>query len=779
MYGLEENADLGVSQPSARSSIARARIVSYREMRLEGGREVEEVSYDLSQLGWKAFQDVAAAIASEVLKRPLQTFLGSNDGGRDAAFIGRWDNPGDTFQKSTIQCKFMGKPGANLTLSTLKAELPKAKKLASDGLADDYVILTNAGVSGEADAEICAAFEAVGVKTCRVFGETWIVQQLKENPKLRMLVPRVYGIGDLSHIITGHGYKQAKAILDSMGSDLSCFVPTDAYRSAVQALREHGFVILLGDPASGKSTIAAILALGAIDDGCLGALKINSPDQLNLWHPGEKQFLWVDDAFGPNHFDASRMSRWNAELGALKAAVEGGARIVFTSRNYIWEAARPHLKTSAFPLLKESQVVVNVHALSEQERAQMLYNHVRRAQPQAIRKRLKPHLSAIAANETFLPETARRLGDPLFTNNLVISRERLIRLVEHPVEFLTEVLEQLDDASRAAVALIFMNSQTGVPSPITASPALETVTRLMGVRSAELARAMQHLNDSLTLLISEEDGDLWVFRHPTITDAFASIVGASPELVELYVSGAKIDRLLREAACRPKTADDRHIRIPPSLYPVLLDRLKAFPLDEGLMSFLGARCEKAFLIEVLNVRPDINEWAAKASLVGLGLSGKLLIAAMASWGLLAEDVRRGMVAKIKDHSITWLDARPLTDPILRQIFRDDEFVDYTVAFRKEWLLDIPNIFNELRRYSSEDEIGLYEELKENLQTAQAYFEMGTDNDFARLYAQIDDHLEALEADQWEPDSSGWDPSAMKKSAPPSDGADLIFDDVDD
>ncbi len=737
-----------------------------------------EVSYDLSQLGWKAFQDVAAAIAAEILKRPVQTFLGSNDGGRDAAFIGRWDGPGDTVEKSTIQCKFLGKPGANLTLSNLKAELPKAKKLAVDGLADDYVILTNAGVSGEADVEICAAFEAVGVKKCRVFGGTWIVQQLTENPKLRMLVPRVYGIGDLSHIITGHGYKQAKAILDSMGSDLSCFVPTDAYRSAVKALQEHGFVILLGDPASGKSTIAAILALGAIDDGCLGALKINAPDQLDLWHPGEKQFLWVDDAFGPNHFDASRMSRWNGELGALKAAIEGGARIVFTSRNYIWEAARPHLKTSALPALKESQVVVNVHALSEQERAQMLYNHVRRIQPQAMRKRLKPHLAAIAANEAFLPETARRLGDPLFTKNLVISRERLIRLVEHPVEFLTEVLEQLDDASRAAIALIFLNSQTGVPSPITASPALEMVTRLMGVQPAELARAMQHMNDSLTLLISEDAGDRWIFRHPTVTDAFATIVGSSPELVELYVHGAKLDRLLREATCRPKAPDDKRIRIPPTLYPVLNERLASCPLDEALMSFLGARCEQAFLAQVLEVRPDILEWAANADLTKLGLSGKLLVAAMASWGLIPENVRTAMVASIKKHSLTWLDARPLTDEILRQVFKAHEFDEYAEAFRKEWLSDIPNVFGEFGRFSSTNEISMYEEFKENLQIAQGYFELEDDADFNELYGQIDAHIEALEAEQPEPDGSAWNPSSMDKSAGPSDGAGSIFDDVD-
>ena len=424
------------------------------------------MTYDLSRLGWKAFQDLACAVTAEVLGRPVQTFLGSKDGGRDGAFVGTWEKTGGTTNKSTIQCKFVGKPGATLTLTSLKDELSKAAKLAQQGLAKDYIILTNAGISGDADQQICAAFEALGVTRCRVFGGSWMIQQLTERPRLRMLVPRVYGIGDLSHIITGHGYKQAKAILDSMGSDLSCFVPTDAYRQALTALHEHNFVILLGDPASGKSTIAAILALGALDDGCLGALKINAPDQLNLWHPGEKQFLWVDDAFGPNQFDVARMSRWNAELGTLRAAVEGGARVVFTSRNYIWEAAKSHLKSSAFPLLKESQVVVNVHALSGEERAQMLYNHVRRAHSRAMRHQLKPFLPAISDNKAFLPETARRLGDPVFTRSLELSDTRMKRLVEHPVEFLTEILDQLDDASRAAIALIFLNSDTGVPSPI-------------------------------------------------------------------------------------------------------------------------------------------------------------------------------------------------------------------------------------------------------------------------------------------------------------------------
>jgi hypothetical protein len=743
------------------------------------------VTYDLSALGWKAFQDLACAVTAEVLQRPVQSFLGSKDGGRDGAFVGSWKGSGDHSLKSTIQCKFLGKPAATLTFAGLKTEISKAAKLVKQGLAEDYIVLTNAGVTGDSDQQICAAFEKVGVKKCRVFGGSWIVQQLVERPRLRMLVPRVYGIGDLSHIITGHGYKQAKAILDSMGSDLGCFVPTNAYKQALAALHEHKFVILLGDPASGKSTIAAILALGALDDGCLGALKINSPDQLNLWHPGEKQFLWVDDAFGPNQFDVSRMSRWNAELGTLRAAIEGGARIVFTSRNYIWEAARPHLKSSAFPLLRKSQVVVNVHELSNAERAQILYNHVRRAQPREVRQRLKPFLPAVSANESFLPETARRLGDPLFTNELELSAPRLQRLVENPVEFLAEILEQLDDGSRAAIALIFLNSETGVPSPIAPSPALETVTRVLGVQPAEIARAMQHLNDSLTRLIVEEDGHRWVFRHPTVTDAFAELVADSPELVELYVHGAKLDRLIREVVCGPMEIAHARLRVPASLYPTLVGRLQSFDLDEGLKSFLGARCDKAFLVLMLEARSDILAWAAGTYFAGLSTGSKLLLAALTSYVLLPDEVRAAIVKSVVDHSIQWLDAKPLQDNIVRQIFTPDEFEDLAQRFRKEWLDETSDLFDELvGRFSSDDEISMFREFKENIQrAAKFYADKNLDEQLSEIYEQLDTHISSLEETEPSPPTGAWRPSApneldVTSGAGSSDGT-KIFDDVDD
>jgi MoxR-like ATPase len=79
-------------------------------------------------------------------------------------------------------------------------------------------------------------------------------------------VPRIYGLGDLGQILDKRAYDQAQEILSSLGDDMNKFVITDAFRASARAIVEHGFVLLLGEPACGKSAIAAALALGALDE---------------------------------------------------------------------------------------------------------------------------------------------------------------------------------------------------------------------------------------------------------------------------------------------------------------------------------------------------------------------------------------------------------------------------------------------------------------------------------------------------------------------------------
>ncbi len=53
--------------------------------------QATEVDFALHTLGWKAFQDLAIAVAAEVLGRPVEIFLSARDGGRDGAFLERYE----------------------------------------------------------------------------------------------------------------------------------------------------------------------------------------------------------------------------------------------------------------------------------------------------------------------------------------------------------------------------------------------------------------------------------------------------------------------------------------------------------------------------------------------------------------------------------------------------------------------------------------------------------------------------------------------------------------
>ncbi len=87
----------------------------------------------------------------------------------------------------------------------------KIRKLVAEGLCDSYVLMTNAGLSGSHAEEIEALLKGAGVKHVVLFGSTWISQQIHENKRLRMLVPRLYGLGDLSQILDERTYAQARA----------------------------------------------------------------------------------------------------------------------------------------------------------------------------------------------------------------------------------------------------------------------------------------------------------------------------------------------------------------------------------------------------------------------------------------------------------------------------------------------------------------------------------------------------------------------------------------
>jgi energy-coupling factor transporter ATP-binding protein EcfA2 len=411
--------------------------------------------------------------------------------------------------------------------------------------------MTNAGLSGIADEKIKAIFKEAGVKRIALFGSSWISQQILDNKRLRMLVPRLYGLGDLSQILDERAYTQARAILESMSEDLAKVVVTATYRKAVDAINEHGFVLLIGEPAAGKSTIASLLAMAALDQWNASTLKLDEPGKVTEhWNPDEpSQFFWLDDAFGVTQYEEPLVRKWNHILPQIRPMLRKGAKIVMTSRDYIYNRARKDLKESAFPLLQESQVVIDVHDLTPPDKCQILYNHLRLGrQSKSFRAKIKPFLEDIASHPRFIPETARRLGDPLFTKGLLINGSSLSQFVERRERILQEILQCLDADSKAALALVYMR-KGNLGCPVQLRDSEKEALERLGSDLGGCISALEALKGSFVLLTHASGEYAWQFRHPTIGDAYAATLLQSPEHLGIYIEGSAPERLLDQVTC--------------------------------------------------------------------------------------------------------------------------------------------------------------------------------------------------------------------------------------
>jgi hypothetical protein len=749
------------------------------------------VTFNLHSLGWKAFQDLCATILSEVLGQTLQQFFDSHDGGRDGAFAGVW-NPqhGEEFRGSfTVQCKFTAKADNHLSVASLKDEIKKARRLASKGLASTYLLLTNFRMTGTSEEQIRSEFSQLpGVSHVAIFGVEWISAKIRESSRLRMLVPRIYGLGDLSQILDERAYAQANEILSSMGEDLSKFVITDAYRKSAKSLLEHGFVLLLGEPASGKSTIAASLSVASIDEWKCRTLKVRNADELvKHSNPHEKQLFWIDDAFGATQLDHMLTMEWNRVFPHLTAAIRRGSRFIFTSRDYVFRAAADLLKLSAFPLLANSQVVIRVEQLSLSEREQILYNHVRLGrQLITFRSAIKPFLPSIAVSQSFKPEIARRLGDPVITANLCLTISGIRGFVERPVDHLVEVIRTMDSGSRAALATVFMRGGS-VSSPVRLSDEEMSAIQRIGSDSSGVLKSLRALNESLVLQVRENGEPLWKFRHPTVRDAFGALISEDLDLLDIYLKGSPVQQLLAEISCGDLGITGLKVVVPQALYGVVLERLEGllnndFTNHWQLSSFLAHKCDRVFLEAFIRQYPafiqSMHFWTQISEETGVAVLYRLH-----EFKILPEEDRTRAVAIIRKRAIEKPDAGFLTVPKVRGLFMQGEIDCVLKDIRSEVIGDLTSIIDNWKSDFSydDDDSDPESHFYDLISTLHRFEEQFADDAeavklIARAFRQIDSVVEELrEEAPMRPDDRDREDMAPRSVSEPLRS---LFDDVD-
>jgi hypothetical protein len=766
-------------------------------------------TFELHTLGWRAFQDLCAAVLREVWGQSVQPFADSRDAGRDGAFYGNWhgasgsaDVPEGPF---VFQCKFVARRDQTLSLSVVEDELAKIKNLVGQGLCNSYVLMTNARVTGYSEQAIRRAIADQGVNHPLVLGGQWLNQTIALNQRLRMFVPRVYGLGDLSQILDERAYSQARALLDYLQEDLSTFVVTEAYRRAARAIDEHGFCLLLGEPAVGKSVIAATLAMTALDHWGSLTIRADGPkDIIAHWNPNEpNQFFWIDDAFGSVRHERVLTDDWARRLPKVMAAVKGGAKVVLTSRDYIYRDARPLLKEYAYPLLREQQVVIDVAELTQQERHQILYNHIRLGdQPREVRTQLKPHLVEVADQLPFRPEVARRLGRQAFTTGLIISSTEVLRFMAEPNEFLQDVYQGLEPDHIGALAMVYQSSELPVPLE-SATIEREEMLTLVGSAPNRVGNALSVLEGTFLRRAPKpgtNDGqEYWTFRHPTLREGFATFIARNPNLMKVLIQGLDDHGILRQLDCGSGETRGTLISVPPSLFRMVAERvMRARPTsrwDDWLdwriwTNFLATRCSRAFLEVCIGIDVDFIDRLFRFGSYMSGVSELTLLARLHSVDLLAEEQRLRALETVSDLAVETPDADWLDHRAVGTLFADQERAAILDRVRSELVPNLEDtVFDWYSNEQGESAEQYYQPLEEALKRyARALEDDGDAHAELQLALQRVDERRT-EAAYWQRDEE--EPSERRPDRAPlgdapwrrtatADAEDnrSIFDDVD-
>jgi hypothetical protein len=166
--------------------------------RLRPEVQAQHIDYSLHTLGWASFQDLCASVFEVVFDRRVNFYSKTRDGGRDGSFKGLINDRRNSKDKrdSTLQTKHVSRPNTSLTLSSLKPELKKVRKLVKERRAHSYVLMTNAVVTAIEAQKIEDAFLAEGVLEVGLFGRDWINKKIHEHPKIRATIPRLYGLAE-------------------------------------------------------------------------------------------------------------------------------------------------------------------------------------------------------------------------------------------------------------------------------------------------------------------------------------------------------------------------------------------------------------------------------------------------------------------------------------------------------------------------------------------------------------------------------------------------------
>jgi hypothetical protein len=277
--------------------------------------------------------------------------------------------------------------------------------------AASFVLLSNLDVPAWFERAV-AQLVGRGEVQVGVLGSCELGARVDARVELRRAMPSLLGLRDLDPLIEPEAAGRSSLDRDAARRLATVFVPTKAYRRALEVLAHHRFAVLTGPPEMGKTAIARMIGLAQMTAGWEAHECVRPDDVWRAFDAERAQLFIADDAFGSTEYRPDAADRWAQEMERILRALDDRHWLIWTSRPAPLRTGlgRLHRERGAERFPAPGEVLVDAGQLDPVEKTLIVFRHAKAADlPNATRAAIRASGPEIVAHRHFTPERIRRL----------------------------------------------------------------------------------------------------------------------------------------------------------------------------------------------------------------------------------------------------------------------------------------------------------------------------------------------------------------------------------
>lgn len=223
------------------------------------------MGFNLDALDGFEFEKLARDVTEKIVGVDLSCYTEGADGGVDASdYYYRSGKPVRVVMQAKHWSRYVPPSKWIEVVSRLCERLKKSNKMPSDKL----VIVASAGITEDVQHKMIDVAESLGISQCIVVDRVKLDDFLQREEALP-IIKRHFKLWTAGANILGLMLNRAididtKVFLDHVDSHKGLYIQTSVFDKAIESLRRHSILLIVGDPGTGKSVLTQMIALQLI-----------------------------------------------------------------------------------------------------------------------------------------------------------------------------------------------------------------------------------------------------------------------------------------------------------------------------------------------------------------------------------------------------------------------------------------------------------------------------------------------------------------------------------